>query len=85
MALSIYDAEERGQNFSSVNATLKIFDKVTRAELLNFYLGKNFSLETAVVVGEIYRYNGEWKFNAVGAGFKNGLNFLCKEFGFKAD
>jgi len=85
LALSIYDAEERAQNFSSVNATIKIFDNVTCAELLNFNLGENFLLETTVIAGEIYRNKGEWKFNAVGAGFKNGLNFLCKKFGIKSD
>jgi len=44
-------------------------------------LGEDFSIETAVVVGELYRHNGEWKFNAVGSGFQGGLQALCQNFG----
>ena len=44
-------------------------------------VGEDFSIETAVVVCEIYRHNGEWKFNALGSGFEGGLEALCKNFG----
>ncbi|MGM9530565.1 TerD family protein, partial [Intestinibacter sp.] len=53
----------------------------TNEELLNYELGEDFSIETAVVVCEIYRHNGEWKFNALGSGFEGGLEALCKNFG----
>ena len=53
----------------------------TKEELLNYELGEDFSIETAVVVCEIYRHNGEWKFNALGSGFEGGLEALCKNFG----
>ena len=50
-------------------------------ELIRYDLGEDFSIETAVVVGEIYRHAGEWKFNAVGSGFQGGLAALCANFG----
>ena len=49
--------------------------------MLRFDLGEEFSVETALVVCEIYRYGGEWKFNAVGAGYQGGLAALCRSFG----
>ena len=80
---TIYDAEKRKQNFSKVSgATLKIFSTSTGAEILSFTPEK-FNIETAIVLGEIYRYKGEWKFNAVGAGFNGGLAALCKNFGIE--
>ena len=50
-------------------------------EVLRFDLVEEFSIETAIVVCEIYRYGKDWKFNAVGAGFQNGLYALCKNYG----
>ena len=80
---TIYDAEKRKQNFSKVSgANLKIFSTSTGAEILSFTPEK-FNIETAIVLGEIYRYKGEWKFNAVGAGFNGGLAALCKNFGIE--
>lgn len=80
--VTIYDAQPRRQNFGQVsNAYIRIVDDVTHTELLHFDLGEDFSIETAVVVGELYRHNGEWKFNAIGSGFQGGLEALCKNFG----
>ena len=79
---TIYDADARRQNFSQVaGAYIRIMDAASGAELLRYDLGQGFSVETAIVVGELYRYKGEWKFNAVGAGFSGGLEALCKNFG----
>ena len=50
-------------------------------ELLRFDLMEEFSIETALVVCELYRHNGEWKFNAVGAGYSGGLEALCHAYG----
>ena len=50
-------------------------------EVLKFDLVEEFSIETAIVVCEIYRYNGEWKFNAVGSGYQGGLEALCRSYG----
>lgn len=82
--VTIYDAEIRKQNFGQVsNAYIRIVDDTTGAEVIRFDLGEDFSIETAVVVGEIYRYNGEWKFNAIGSGFQGGLAALCANYGIE--
>lgn len=80
--VTIYDAETRCQNFGQVsNAYIHVLDETNGIELIRFDLGEDFSVETAVVVAELYRHNGEWKFNAIGAGFAGGLYALGKNFG----
>ncbi len=80
--VTIYDSDVRKQNFGQVsNAYIRIFDEVSNAEIIRYDLGEDFSIETAVVVGEMYRNNGEWKFNAIGSGFQGGLYALCKNYG----
>ena len=80
--VTLYEAEERRQNFGQVsNAFIRVVDESTGTELIRYDLGEDFSIETAVVVGELYRHNGEWKFNAVGSGFQGGLEALCKNYG----
>ena len=84
--VTIYEAEERRQNFGQVsNSFIRIVDDVTNRELLRYDLGEDFSIETAIVVGELYRYNGEWKFNAVGSGFQGGLAALCGYYGIEVE
>jgi len=80
--ITIHEATERGQNFGQVtNAFVRIVNEDTGAELIRYDLGEDFSIETAVVVGELYRHGGEWKFNAVGSGYRDGLSGLVKDFG----
>ena len=80
--VTIYDADQRRQNFGQVsNAYIRIVDDATNTELIRYDLGEDFSIETAVVVGELYRHNGEWKFNAIGSGFQGGLAALCAHYG----
>ena len=80
--VTIYDAETRKQTFGQVsNAYIRVVDDVTQQELIRYDLGEDFSVETAVVVGEIYRHNGEWKFNAIGSGWSGGLAALGKNYG----
>ncbi len=80
--VTIYDAEARKQTFGQVsNAFIRVVDDVTQQELIRYDLGEDFSVETAVVVGEIYRHNGEWKFNAIGSGWSGGLAALGKNYG----
>jgi tellurium resistance protein TerD len=82
--VTIYDAETRRQNFGQVsNAYIHIQDSVTGADLIRYDLGEDFSIETAIVVGELYRHNGEWKFNAIGSGFQGGLAALCGHYGIE--
>ena len=80
--VTIYDAESRRQNFGQVsNAYIHIQDMTSGADLIRYDLGEDFSIETAIVVGELYRHNGEWKFNAIGSGFQGGLAALCGHYG----
>ena len=80
--VTIYEADERKQNFGQVeNAFIRVVNVATGEELIRYDLGEDFSIETAVVIGELYRNKGEWKFNAIGSGFRGGLEALCKNFG----
>lgn len=80
--VTIYDAITRHQNFGQVeNAYIRIVNPDTNEEIIRYDLGEDFSVENAVVVGELYRYNNEWKFNAIGSGFENNLAGLCNNFG----
>ena len=80
--VTIYDADTRRQTFGQVsNAYIRVVDDVTQQELIRYDLGEDFSVETAVVVGEIYRHNGEWKFNAIGSGWSGGLAALGRNYG----
>ena len=80
--VTIYDADVRRQTFGQVsNAYIRVVDDLTQQELIRYDLGEDFSVETAVVVGEIYRHNGEWKFNAIGSGWSGGLAALGRNYG----
>ena len=82
VTVTIYEAAERRQNFGQVsNAYVRIVDNTNGQEIVRYDLEEDFSIETAVVVGELYRHNGEWKFNAVGSGYQGGLEALCRAFG----
>ncbi|MBE6860152.1 MAG: TerD family protein [Ruminococcus sp.] len=82
--VTIYDAETRNQNFGQVsNSFIRIVNEENNEELIRYDLGEDFSIETAVVVGELYRHNGEWKFNAIGSGFQGGLAALCNHYGIE--
>lgn len=72
--VSIYQANSRRQNFGQVNnAFIQVVDKDTGTELLRYDLSEDYSVETSVLIGEIYRHNGEWKFNAKGEGITGEL------------
>ena len=80
--VTIDQADTRNQNFGMVeNSFIRVVDEATGTELVRYDLGEDFSVETAIVVAELYRHNGEWKFNAVGSGFAGGLAALCNNFG----
>ncbi len=87
ITVTIHEADARRQNFGQVSnayvrvAKMESEDDMNGEEVLRFDLGEDFSIETAIVVCEIYRYNGSWKFNAVAAGYQGGLYALCKDFG----
>lgn len=80
--ITIYEAQTRSQNFGQVsNAYVRILNEASGEELIRYDLGEDFSVETAINVGELYRHGSEWKFNAVGSGYQNGLAGLVKDFG----
>lgn len=87
ITVTIYDAQVRRQNFGQVsNAYVRVArmagpEDMVGSEVLKFDLMEEFSIETALVVCEIYRHNGDWKFNAVGAGYQGGLEALCRSYG----
>ncbi|WXR62372.1 TerD family protein [Peptostreptococcaceae bacterium AGR-M142] len=80
--VTIHDATARNQNFGQVtNAFIRIVNEENNEELIRYDLSEDFSVETAVVVGELYRHGAEWKFSAIGSGFEGGLGALCGNFG----
>ena len=87
VCVTIYDADERRQNFGQVDnayvrvAKLNSENDTVGTEELRYDLAEDFSIETALVVCEIYRSGADWKFNAVGAGFQGGLEALCQTYG----
>ena len=79
---TIYEAEMRRQNFGQISNTyIRIVDEDTNQELIRYDLGEDFSIETAVIFGELYKSGQEWKFNAIGSGYQGGLSALCTNFG----
>ncbi len=87
ITVTIHDADVRGQNFGQVsNAYVRVAKRsgsndMEGQEILRYDLMEEFSVETALVVCELYKHNGAWKLNAVGSGFSGGLATLCKNFG----
>lgn len=80
--VTIHDADVRRQNFGMVaNSYIRLMNKDSGAEVLRFDLGEDYSTETAMVFGEIYRNAGEWKFNAIGQGYSGGLAAMAKQYG----
>jgi tellurium resistance protein TerD len=80
--VSIYEADVRGQNFGQVrNAFIRVVNQADGAELARYDLSEDASSETAMIFGELYRYNGEWKFRAVGQGYASGLRGIALDFG----
>ena len=78
---TIYKAEERRQNFGQVrNSYIRIYDAKTNAEIARYDLDEDFSIETAVEFGRLYRRGDEWKFEAMGIGNKGGLQSLVNKY-----
>ena len=78
----IYDGQARNQNFGQVaNAYIRIVNTQSGAEVARYDLSEDSSTETAMIFGELYKNNGEWKFRAVGQGFAGGLGPLAASYG----
>jgi len=81
-AVSIHEAENRGQSFGQVrNAFIRVVNQADDAEVARYDLSEDASTETAMIFGEIYRNGAEWKFRAVGQGYTAGLAGIARDFG----
>ena len=82
IAVTIYDARIRDQNFGMVdNSYIRVVNHETGEELYCYDLGEDFSTQTSVIFGEMYKHQGEWKFKAVGQGYEKELGDLCLVYG----
>lgn len=80
--VTIYKAEERRQNFGQVrNSFIRIYNTESGEEIMKYELEEDFSIETAVEFGRLYKRNGQWKFEAIGVGYKQGLDSFCLKYG----
>jgi len=80
--VTIYEADDRGQNFGQVeSAYIRIVNRDNGKEIVRFDLSEDYDTETAMIFGEVYRHNNEWKFKAVGEGVTGSLGVLCEKFG----
>lgn len=81
IVVTIHEATSRNQNFGQVrNSFIRVFDTISGEEILKFELDEDFSIETAVEFGRIYKRNSEWKFEAVGMGMKGGLQDYVNKY-----
>lgn len=82
VCVTIHDAKARNQSFGQVDkAFMRIANLENDIEIARFDLSEDYSTETAMIFGEVYHHNDEWKFKAVGQGFAGGLDALCGKFG----
>jgi tellurium resistance protein TerD len=79
--VSIHDYEDRKQNFGQVrNAYIRIVDDTTNKEIAKYELDEDFSIESAVEFGRLYRKSGKWKFEAAGIGYKEDLGYFVQKY-----
>ena len=81
ITVTIHEAGKRGQNFGQVqNAFVRIVNAQTNQEVVRYDLVEDYSVETALIMAEIYRKDGEWRLNAVGSGYQGGLQALLDRY-----
>ncbi|MFR3014394.1 MAG: TerD family protein [Bacteroides uniformis] len=79
--VTIHKAEERRQNFGQVrNSFIRIYNTESGEEIMKYELEEDFSIETAVEFGRLYKKNGQWKFEAIGVGYKQGLDGFLEKY-----
>jgi tellurium resistance protein TerD len=79
--VTIHEAETRRQNFGQVrNSFIRIYDAQTNEEIAKYELDEDFSIETAVEFGRLYKRGNEWKFEAMGIGYKGGLQYFVNKY-----
>ncbi|MEB5699045.1 TerD family protein [Klebsiella aerogenes] len=83
--VTIHDAQMRRQSFGQVSgAFIRLVNNDSQLEVARYDLTEDASSETAMLFGELYRHNGEWKFRAVGQGYAGGLSSVCAQYGINA-
>jgi len=81
IAITIHEAEKRNQNFGQVqNAFVRLVNEQTKEEAVRYELTEDYSIETALIMVELYRKDGEWRLNAVGCGYQGGLQALLERY-----
>ncbi len=84
IGVTIHDAEARNQNFGQIsNSSMRLVNQDGEVEVVRYDLTEDYSTETALIFGELYRYNSEWKLKAIGQGFSGGLSPMASEYGVK--
>jgi tellurium resistance protein TerD len=79
--VTIHDYEQRKQNFGQVrNSFIRIYNSQTNEEIAKYELDEDFSIETAVEFGRLYKRGSEWKFEAMGIGYKGGLDYFVNKY-----
>ncbi|MBK7299767.1 MAG: TerD family protein [Moraxellaceae bacterium] len=82
VTVTIHDAQARQQSFGQVGgAFMRVVNSADNSEIARFDLSEDYSTETAMIFGEIYRHSGEWKFKAIGQGYSGGLAAMCQQYG----
>ena len=82
VGVTIHQAVERKQNFGMVSAAfIRVVNQDNKNEIVRYDLSEDFSMETAVLFGEVYRHGSEWKFRALGQGFNGGLGPIAQSYG----
>jgi tellurium resistance protein TerD len=82
VGVTIHEAEKRHQNFGQVsNAFMRLIDESNNQEVVRYDLSEDYSTETALIFGELYRHKGEWKFKAIGQGYAGGLHAMAVNYG----
>ncbi len=81
VTVTIHEAQQRKQNFGQVhNAFMRVVNAETKQEAIRYDLVEDYSIETALIMTELYRKDGEWRLNAVGAGYQGGLQALLDRY-----
>lgn len=81
--VTIHKADERHQNFGQVhNSYIRIYNEINNEEIARYDLDEDFSLETAIEFGRLYKRNGAWKFEAMGIGYNGGLQYFVNKYAY---
>lgn len=81
VAVTIHEAQQRSQNFGQIrNAFVRVVNAQTKVEAIRYDLVEDYSVETALIMAELYRKDGQWRLNAVGAGYQGGLQAILNRY-----